>query len=131
MGSTGAYLKEGGFKEYCWKETGNMYGVKILEKKTKGKEKQSLPPFSNTPGTAYVLLDSGGKFKQFCQYGENRRLEFIIDYGPHGGAESLHVHWYKNGNRQGDPEIIASKEGGVVNRALYNKYKKFLKGVGL
>lgn len=132
MGSTGAYLKTGGFKEYGWEEAGSMYGVKVLKKKTKGKEKQSLPPFSNAPGTAYILLNPDGSFKQFCQYGEDRSLEFVIDYGRHGGKyPNLHIHRYKNSQRQGEPEIIASKEKGILNQALYNKYKKFLKGVDL
>lgn len=131
MGSTGAYLKTGGFKEYGWEEAGSMYGIKVLKKKTKGNEKQSLPPYCNTPGTAYILLNSDGGFKQFCQYGEDRGLEYIIDYGLHGGEVSLHIHHYKNGKRQGEPDIIASKEKGVVDRKLYNKFKKFLKGVDL
>ena len=132
MGSTGAYLKTGGFKEYGWEEAGSMYGIKVLKKKTKGKEKQSLPPFSNTPGTAYVLLNPDGSFKQFCQYGEDRSLEFVRDYGRDGGKyPNLHIHRCKNGQRQGEPEIIASKEKGILNQALYNKYKKFLKGVDL
>lgn len=132
MGSTGAYLETGGFKEQGWKEAGSMYGVKVLKKKIKGNEKQSLPPFSNTPGTAYILLSPDGGFKQFCQYGEDRRLEFVIDYGRHGGAEpTVHIHRYENGKRQDEPEIIASKEKGILNQALYNKFKKFLKGVDL
>ena len=132
MGSTGAYLETGGFKEQGWEEAGSMYGVKILRKKTKGNEKQSLPPFSNTPGTAYVLLNPDGSFKQFCQYGEDRSLEFVIDYGRHGEKDpNLHIHRYKNGKRQSEPEIIASKEKGIINWTLYNKFKKFLKGVNL
>lgn len=129
MGSTGAFLESGGFKTQGWKEAGKMFGIKILKKKIKGKERQSLPPFSNTPGTAYILLDPDGHFKQFRQYGEDRRPLFDIDYGKHGNEVSLHVH-YKRGKNQ-EPDIIASKEKGIINQKLYNKFKKFLKGVDL
>ena len=118
MGSTRAFLESGGFKSKGWEENGRMYGIKILKKKTKGKERQSLPPFPNTPGTAYILLNPDGSFKQFRQYGEDRKPLFDIDYGNHNGKDH-------------EPDIIASKEDGIVDKKLYNKYKKFLKGVDL
>lgn len=129
MGSTGAFLESGGFKSQGWEENGRMYSIKILKKKTKGKERQSLPPFSNTPGTAYILLNPDGSFKQFRQYGEDRKPLFDIDYGKHDGKVSLHIH-YKRG-KDHEPDIVASKEDGIVDKKLYNKYKKFLKGVDL
>lgn len=129
MGSTGAFLETGGFNTQEWEEAGKMYGIKILKKKTKGKERQSLPLFSSTPGTAYILLNPDGSFKQFRQYGEDRKPLLDIDYGIHKGKLSLHIH-HKRENGS-EPDIIASKEDGIVNERLYNKYKKFLKGVDL
>ena len=128
MGSTGAFLVTGGFKEQGWKEAGSMFGIKILKKIAKtGKEKQSLPPFSNTPGTAYILLNPDGSFKQYRQYKEDRGIDFDIDYGKHGNEISLHIHRGRSGNF----ELIASKKQGIVNQELYNKFKKFLKGIDL
>lgn len=128
MGSTGAFLNSGGFGEQGWDEVGKMFGIKILQKRTVGKECQSLPPFSNTPGTAYVLLNPDGSFKQYRQYKEDRSIDFDIDYGKHAGKVSLHKH---NGRGDHNPTIIASKEDGIVNKSLYNKFKKFLKGLDL
>ena len=129
MGSTGAFIDTGGFREYKWSEAGIKHGIKILRKKTVGNERQSLPPFSNTPGTAYLLLNPDGSFKQFRQYGENRNAEFDIDYGKHGNEVSLHIHHYKNGHKK--PTIIASKTKGIIDHSLYNKYKKILIGIKL
>ena len=132
MGSTGAFLETGGFKWQGWEDTGEkLCGLKVLKKKTSNpNESQSLPLYSDTPGTAYVLLDEDGNFKQMIQYGEDRRPEFELNYGPDDNKESFHLHRRENGKRQ-KAEIIASKEEGIVNQALYNKFKKFLKGIDL
>ena len=132
MGSTGAFLETGGFKWQGWEDTGEkLCGLRILKKTTSHpNERQSLPYLSNTPGTAYVQLDEDGNFRQMIQYGEDRRPEFELDYGPDNNVESLHIHRWVNGKRQ-KAEVIASKEEGIVNQALYNKFKKFLKGIDL
>ena len=131
MGSTGAFLKTGGFGEQGWEDTKKrIAGIKVLRKLTEGNEKQSLPPYSNTPGTAYILLNSDGSFNQYRQYGENRYMEFDVDYGKHGNEVSLHIHYHTDKVRE-EPDIIASKKRGIVDKKLYNKFKKFLKGVDL
>ena len=119
MGSTGAFLETGGFKWQGWEDTGEkLCGLKILKKQTSNpNESQSLPLYSNTPGMAYVLLDEDGNFKQMIQYGEDYKESFLL-------------HRWENGKRQ-KAEIIASKEEGIVNQELYNKFKKFLKGIDL
>jgi len=132
MGSTGAFLETGGFSYQGWEDTKKrLCGLKVLKKKTtRPNEKQALPYYSNTPGTAYVLLDEDGKFKQMIQYGEDRKPVLELDFGPDNNKESFHIHRWINGKRQ-KAEIIASKEDGIVNQELYNKYKKFLKGIKL
>lgn len=110
MGSSGAFFKSGGFTEQKWKETETFHGIKILQKtKTNDNKTPSLPPFSSTPGTGYLLL-SNGKIKQYRQFGENRKPVFDLDLGKHDEQFSLHLHYYKNGNRDSDnPTIIAVK----------------------
>lgn len=128
MGSTGAFLSSGGFTEYNWEEVGKMYGIKILKKKTN--DRPSLPPYSNTPGTAYLLLEDDGSFKQFRQYGEGRKPEFDIDYGQHkSDKKSLHLHQYINGERQNNPHMIVNESGEIMDPKLYNRFKKLLKGL--
>lgn len=131
MGSSGAFLKSGGFTEQKWREVGTFHGIKILVRKNNG-EKPSLPFYSNTPGTGYLLLNKDGTFKQFRQFGENRKPLFDLDLGKHGKQISLHIHNYANNNRNSDnPIVIAIKGKGIVNKKLYNKFKPLLKGVKL
>ena len=64
MGSSGSYLKSGGFTYQGWEQGGVIKGVKILKKiDTKKGAMGNLPFYSNTPGTAYILLKTNGKFK--------------------------------------------------------------------
>ena len=130
MGSTGAFLKTGGFNYRGWEETNNMVsGIKVLRKIVeKNNEKQSLPPRSNTPGTGYALFNSNGEFSQYRQYGEDRKPVFDIEYNEHKHVLSLHIHYYVNGVRQKEPHVIAYNKGDIRDKQLYNKYKKLLKG---
>lgn len=133
MGSSGAFLDTGGFKEQKWQEVGTFHNIEILQKTSDNQNKApSLPPLSSTPGTGYLLLSKDGIFRQFRQFGEDRKPIFDIDLGKHDGQISLHLHQYKNGVRDSDnPIIIASKEKGIINKTLYNKYKPILKGIKL
>ena len=130
MGSTGAFLKSGGFSVEGWEETGQtIYGLKVLKKKDmKPNEPPALPLFSNTPGTAYIILDHKGAFKQMMEYGENRRPILELDYGPDRNVMSLHIHEWKDGVRQ-KAKVIAMPGGKIVDNKLYNKYRKLLKGL--
>ena len=133
MGSTGAFLKTGGFTEQNWGEVGTFRGIKILQKNiTNPNKAPSLPPHSSTPGTAYLLLNQDGSFKPFRQYNEYRKSVLDLDYGNHDGQISLHLHTFKNGKRNSsNPTIIAIKGKGIIDKKLYNKYKPLLKGVKL
>ena len=129
MGSSGAFLDSGGFSEYKWEEEGTFHGIKILVKKNANK-KPSLPFYSNTPGTGYLLLNGKGVFKQFRQFGENRKPIYDLEYNEHKHKLSLHLHYYANG-RQKEPIIIALPNGKIINKKLYNKFKPLLKGIKL
>ncbi|MBR3138328.1 hypothetical protein IKG41_03260 [Candidatus Saccharibacteria bacterium] len=132
MGSSGSYLKSGGFSSQEWEQVGTINGVKVLKKiGTKKGTKGNLPFYSNTPGTAYILLNSDGTFSQFRQYGEDRMPEFDIDYGRHDSDKPyLHMHTY-NGKARSKPTPITNEDGDIINKDLYEKYKGFLKGIKL
>ena len=108
-----------------------MYGIKVLKKVNKS-ERPSLPPRSNTPGTAYIRLNKDSSFRQYRQYGEDRKPLFDIEYHGHRHVLSLHIHhYYSDGSRQTEPDIIAYDKSRIINKKMYNKYKKFLKGNNL
>ena len=133
MGSSGSFLKSGGFKSRGWEQVGTINGVKVLRKiGLNGDDKGNLPLYSNTPGTAYVLLDENGVFSQFRQYGEDRRAMFDIDFGKHKtDYKYLHFHCFKGKTRSNEPETIALPGSVIINKKMYERYKGFLKGVKL
>ena len=132
MGSNGSFDAETGrtLRRFEWEETGKtLCGVKIIKKKDNN-DSISLPTKSASPGSAYVMLSKDASFKHYAEYGENQKIRLRLDYGIHKGRKSFHVHKYdeKGGNTT---TIIASSINGIVDEKLYNKYKKFLKGVKL
>ncbi len=129
MGSSGAFLDKGGFKEYNWAEVGKKYGIKIL--KRNNANNNSLPFLSNTPGTAYLKYHNDGTFSQFVEYGENRKKKNVLDYGVHRGIKSVHLHQYGEDGHLIKTTIIASHGSGIIDKTLYNRYKKLLKGIKL
>lgn len=133
MGSSGSFLKSGGFKGQEWEQVGAIDGVKVLRKTgLNGDDKGNLPFYSNTPGTAYILLNNNGVFRQFRQYGEDRGALFDIDFGKHKtDYEYLHIHRFSGKKRSNEPETIALPGNAIINKKLYEKYKGFLKGVKL
>ena len=50
---------------------------------------------------------------------------YRIDYGRHWGELSLHVHYFRDGNKKGEPEYLHPGD------ELYEKHKKLFKGVKL
>ena len=48
---------------------------------------------------------------------------YAIDYGTHDGVISLHVHYYKNGNRTDRIEYLDKEHD------LYKRHEKLFKGV--
>ena len=70
------------------------------------KASRSLPERSNTPGTAYILYRKNGNFSQLRVFGDDRIPVYDIDYGKHQGKYSLHVHYFKDGVREKDSEVM-------------------------
>lgn len=94
MGSRGFTLEKA---TPGWDTAGYIDGVKVLRRK--GTNNDTLPPFSNTPGTTYVRI-SDGRFKLLRVYDENRSPRYDIEYGPnHSQGSFLHLHRWRNGKR--------------------------------
>jgi hypothetical protein len=123
MGSRGSFLESGGFRTPAkWHTVDYVEGVKVLRPKD-GKASLSLPERSNTPGTSYVLYGKDGTFKQFISFDKNRLPLYRIDFGTHQGKKSLHVHFFKNGNKEGRPDFLHPGD------KLYEKHKRLFRGV--
>lgn len=125
MGSRGSFLESGGFSAPArWHTVDYVDGIKVLAPKD-SKASMNLPERSNTPGTSYVLYRKNGDFDQLRVFGDNRIPIFDIDYGTHQGKKTLHVHYFVNGKRAEQNDIISLKKG----NPLYEKYKNLFKGV--
>lgn len=121
MGSRGSFLESGGFSTPAkWHTVDYIEGIKVLAPKDP-KASMNLPERSNTPGTSYLLYRKNGDFNQLRVFGEKRVPQFDIDYGIHNGKKSLHVHYYTDGVRGKNPNILRSGD------ALYEKYKVLFK----
>lgn len=125
MGSRGSFLESGGFRVPArWQTVGYIDGIKVLAPKDPSAS-LSLPERANTPGTTYVIYRENGVFKQLITFDENRMPIYEIDYGPHNHVLYLHVHFYINGNRFGEPTPL------LPGNPIYEKYKRLFKGVRL
>ncbi len=125
MGGRGSFVKSGGFSAPAkWQTVDYVDGLKVLSPKNP-RASNSLPERANTPGTTYLSYNRDGTFKQLITFDNSRMPIYEIDYGQHQGVKSLHVHFYENGNRQNNPLVLDKGD------KLYEKYKKFFKGVKL
>ena len=124
MGGRGAFLKESGFIKQRYKVVDFIEGIKVLRPKD-GREGLGLPERSGTPNISYVCYKDNGTFKQFITFDEDRMPRYRIDYGTHQGKVSLHVHFYKNGNKFGEAKNLSPKD------VLYQRHKRLFKGVAI
>ncbi len=124
MGSRGSFLESGGFSAPAkWYTVDYVDGIKVLAPKNP-KASMNLPERSNTPGTSYVLYRKNGDFDQLRVFKADRTPLLDIDYGTHRGEKTLHVHYFFNGKRAKQDEVIFLKKG----HPLYEKYKNLFKG---
>lgn len=123
MGGRGSFLESGGFRIPAqWHTVDFVDGIKVLERKDP-KASRSLPDRSNTPGTAYLSYRKDGTFDQLRVFGNDRKPLFDIDYGMHEGEKSLHIHYWKDGDKlKGGSKLHAED-------VLYEIYESFFKGV--
>jgi len=122
MGGRGSFIKEGGFAKKRYHVVDFVDGVKVLEPKDP-REGRGVPERSGTPGTSYVCYRKNGTFKRFITFDRDRMPKYAIDYGTHDGITSLHVHYYKNGDKTGGIEYLHPGD------ELYEKHKRLFKGV--
>jgi hypothetical protein len=123
MGSRGSFLERGGFSTPAkWHTVNYVDGFKVLSPKDP-KASMSLPDRSNTPRTSYLLYRKNGDFDQLRVFGDDRTPQFDIDYGNHHHQKSLHVHYFVDGKRSKNPEIIRPGD------TLYEKYRTLFRGV--
>ena len=121
MGGRGDYLQKGGFTAQNYHVVGCINNVKVLERvNLNSREKNNLPIMSNTPSTAYVLLDENGRFLQYRKYGSDRRALYDIDYGRHNSQDDwLHIHFFKGG-RGANARSLTEKEKERIRPFLIN-----------
>ena len=122
MGGRGAFLKDGTLKTQRYKVVDFIEGIKILRPKDP-KAKLSLPERSVTPNTSYASYHENGVFRQFITFDENRMPRYQIDYGTHQGKKSLHVHFYKDGERDHDVKYLYPGD------VIYERHKRLFIGV--
>ena len=122
MGGRGYFLKEGGFVKTRYKTVGFIESIKILRPKD-DREKLSLPERSGSPNASYVSYHDDGTFRQFITFDKNRMPKYQIDYTKHRGQLFLHVHFYKNGDRDNEPKKLKPGD------KLYERHQNLFKGV--
>ncbi len=102
-----------------------VLNVKVLRKKTgNSKEKQSLPFYSHTENTKYILEDKNGDFKQLREY-VNHRACGDLDFGVHNGKTTLHYHTFNNNGHE-TTLIIIDEGGEIENIKMYNIFKDII-----
>lgn len=124
MGSRGAMLAGGGFKEYKWEEVGRVGGpdgAKVIRGIGDTTAHSGLPIRSNSPNTVYVKRGIDGSFQQLRIYGPDRAPILDIDHGEHQRVVSLHYHTYE-GDRRKKPVMLSP------DHALYKKYRHIIQG---
>lgn len=127
MGGRGTYAI-GNNVPYTYKTVGKIEGVKVLEPMN-SKRSLKLPEEAHS-SSSYVLLDKDGVFHQYREYDSKHRV--ILEIGYHheprfGKGDILHVHIHKSPGVEFHNE--AKKERIYPGHPIYEKYKKFFKGV--
>ncbi len=127
MGGRGTYAI-GNNVPYSYTAVGEIDGVKILRPNNSTRSLK-LPEEAHS-STNYVLLDKNGVFHQYREYDNTHRV--ILEIGYHhepslGKGNILHVHIHKTPGVEFHNE--STKERIYSGHPIYEKYKKFFKGV--
>ncbi len=130
MGGRGTFAS-GKSVAYTYETVGKIEGVKVLQPIDK-KVSLKLPEESHSKNNNYILLDKEGVFHQYREY--NDKHEITIEIGYHhepklGQGDVLHVHLYNvpgiDNRKEAQKFIIGPGD------TIYEKYKKYFKGVNL
>lgn len=91
MGSRGAYLKGGGFKEYRYHTIMRYSNVRFVVQNdiVKGTK---MPERSNSKWATYAVLDRHGKLKSIAFYNGSRKMTKQIDFDHKHKGLKPHVH---------------------------------------
>lgn len=89
MGSRGAYLKGGGFKEYRYHTIMRYNNVRFVVQNEGSSIK--LPEMSNSRWAVYATLGKNGEIKSVSFYNGSRKKYKEIDFKNHKGM-APHVH---------------------------------------
>ncbi len=127
MGGRGTFAS-GNAIPYTYETIGKIDGVKILKPMDSSKSLK-LPEEAHS-SSSYVLLDKDNVFHQYREY--NADHEVVLEIGYHhekslGKGDVLHIHIHQKPGI--DYHNDSTTEKRKLNRAEYEKYKKFFKGV--
>lgn len=125
MGGRGTFAS-GKSVKYTYETVDFIDGVKVL-RPIDNRKSLSLPEEAHS-SSAYVLLDRNNKFKMYREYDKDHFLVLEIAYHKDAnlgspGKPVMHYHKYTRDFKRSDGVKLES------NHPLYNKYKRFFKGV--
>lgn len=127
MGGRGTFAS-GNAIPYTYETIGKIDGVKILKPMDSSKSLK-LPEEAHS-SSSYVLLDKDNVFHQYREYNADHEVVLEIGYHhekPLGKGDVLHIHIHQKPGI--DYHNDSTTEKRKLNRAEYEKYKKFFKGV--
>ncbi len=128
MGGRGTYAM-GKSVAYQYKTVTKIGGVKVLQP-IDATRAYKLPEESHTSGNKYILLDKDGVFHQYREYDNHHKVVLEIGYHHENGlgkGDVLHIHVHKKPGIEYHTDKTTEKR--KLNRAEYQKYKRFFKGV--
>lgn len=129
MGGRGTFAS-GNQVAYTYNTVGYIDGVKIL-KPIDSSKSLKLPEEAHS-SSSYILLDKDNVFHQYREYNANH--EVILEIGYHhekslGKGDILHIHIHQKPGIDNHNDSTTEKR--KLNRAEYQKYKKFFKGIDI
>lgn len=124
MGGRGTFAS-GNIVAYEYKTINKINGVKVLVPIDERRSHKA--PEEAHSSRAYIILNKKtGIFRQYREYNEKGEAIFEIGYHKEpglGSGEILHVHFYSA------PGVENRQKAVRITKTIYEKYKKYLKGV--
>lgn len=108
MGSRGAFLKTGGFKEYRYHTIMRYNNVRFIVQNDIAKGTK-LPERSKSKWTTYAVLDRHGQLKSIAFYNGSRKMTKQIDFDHKHNGLKPHVHSMNPKTGLRDKSIVVRK----------------------
>lgn len=126
MGSRGAFIKAGGFKEYRYKTVIRYNNVRYVSQ-TDGKSVK-IPERSNSPWVIYATLSRTGELQSISFYRGDRKLYKEIDFLHSHNGIKVHVHEIdplSKSFRTGVTRLPTTREQSKIRQIqnFYNRHK--------